>query len=194
MFKIGILVFNDVEELDFVGPFETLSYINKLNPGSATIDLIAENNSIVTAFNGLRFLPNTTLENNTKYDILIVPGGNGRHQAMYNESIKSFIKAQLDNLKYLCSVCTGSFIISESLTTNGLTATSHYTALDEMTQRYDDMIIVSEKVVKNETNPKIWYAAGVSSGINLALELVEEIFDTETSKEIAKRIEFDNIN
>src|SRR6056297_2362936 len=108
MYKIGILVFNDVEELDFIGPFETLSYINKLQPDTAEVFLVSETMSMITAFNGLKFLPDTTIDHKRKYDILIVPGGHGRHKAMYNGKIKSFINTQLDNLEYLCSVCTGS--------------------------------------------------------------------------------------
>jgi cyclohexyl-isocyanide hydratase len=190
MYKIGIIVFENVEELDFVGPFETLSYANKLKPHSVKVDLISTSMNQIKAFNGLRFMPDKTINNDDCYDVLIIPGGNGRIKAMHNNQITSFVKSQVKKVKYLCSVCTGSFIIGESIDISGLTATSHYTALDEMTQRYPESIIVKKKVVKNQGTPNIWFAAGISSGINLSLELLKELFNEDISEETKKRLEF----
>ena len=62
MHKIGILIFPQVEELDFVGPFEVLSYINKIQPESTQVSIIAATLEPVQGFNGLRVLPDITLE------------------------------------------------------------------------------------------------------------------------------------
>ena len=78
MVRIGIVIFPDVEELDFVGPFEVLSYINKITPNSTEVLLIAPSKEAVRAFNGLKVLPDTTLLDSPKLDILLFPGGKGR--------------------------------------------------------------------------------------------------------------------
>ena len=59
---IGILIYHQVEELDFVGPFEVLSYVNKIRPDSTKVMLIAENADPICAFNGMRVIPDTTLD------------------------------------------------------------------------------------------------------------------------------------
>jgi len=191
MYKIGILVFENVEELDFVGPYETLAYVNKMEPNSVDVKIIAKENNPINAYNGLRFLPNKRINNDDTYDILIVPGGQGRKEAMFDDQIISFINSQMNNLKYLCSVCTGSFIICESIKCDSINATSHYTALEEMTERYPNLNVIKEKVVKNQGNPNIWFGAGISSGINLSLELLKELFGESVSEKVKKRLEFD---
>jgi cyclohexyl-isocyanide hydratase len=190
MVKLGILVFNGVEELDFVGPFETLSYINKILPGRVDVKIIAKELSLVKAYNGLRFMPNDTIYSDIAYDILIIPGGQGRHEAMFDKDILEFISNQFNNLNYLCSVCTGSFIVAQAIENISLNATTHYTALEEMAERYPHINVVSKRVVKNKTSPKIWFAAGISSGIDLSLDLIEELFSKEHREQIAKRLEY----
>ena len=75
MWKIGILLFPGVEELDFVGPFEVLSYVNKIIPNSVQVSLIAETTGELRAFNGLRILPDISVNDCPDLDVLVVPGG-----------------------------------------------------------------------------------------------------------------------
>mgnify|MGYP003608634247 CR=1 FL=1 len=92
MLTIGILIFPDAEELDFVGPFEVLSFVNKVRPDSSRVLFVAETADPVRAYNGMRVLPDTTLSACPQLDILVIPGGQGRRQAMKNPAILDFIK------------------------------------------------------------------------------------------------------
>ena len=92
--NIGILIFPDVEEMDFVGPFEVLSYINKIRPNSTRVQLVAETPDAVRAYNGMWILPDATLEDCPALDILVVPGGKGRIKAMKNIHLIHFIQKQ----------------------------------------------------------------------------------------------------
>ena len=112
MISVGILVFPNVEELDFVGPFEVLSYVNKIQPASTKVCLVAETRGPIRAFNGLKFIPDYTLTTCLRLDVLIIPGGQGRHVAMHNPHIKDFILQQAQQAKYLASVCTGAFLLA----------------------------------------------------------------------------------
>jgi cyclohexyl-isocyanide hydratase len=92
MINIGILVFEKVEELDFIGPFEVLSYVNKINPQSTNVWLVSDQEQIIRAFNGLRFIADYNIDNCPQLDVLVVPGGQGRKLAMKNEKILNFVR------------------------------------------------------------------------------------------------------
>lgn len=190
MYKIAIMVFPDAEELDFVGPFETLASVDKLDPNSVKVELVGKYLDPVKGSNGLRVLPDRTFSENEQYDILIIPGGQGRKKAMYDEEVLKFVKDQMNGLSFLCSVCTGAFVLAEAGVINGLKATTHHTALDELQRYYPDVEVLEKRVVKNDTEPKIWLAGGVSSGIDLSLELIGELFDDDLRKDVAKRLEY----
>lgn len=190
MYKIAIMVFPDAEELDFVGPFETLASVDKLYPNSVKVELVGKSLDPVKGSNGLSVLPDRTFSENEQYDILIIPGGQGRKKAMYDEEVLKFVKDQMNGLSFLCSVCTGAFVLAEAGVINGLKATTHHTALDELQRYYPDVEVLEKRVVKNDTEPKIWLAGGVSSGIDLSLELIGELFDDDLRKDVAKRLEY----
>ena len=191
MYDIGILVFDEVEELDFVGPFETLSSVEKIDSDSIKVTLIAKSLDPVKASNGLRVLPDKILSDDDRYDVLIVPGGQGRKQAMKDEELLDFIKDQVEDLDHLCSVCTGAFILAEAGILNGLKATTHKSALDELKHNYPDIQVLEKRVVKNGTDPDIWTAAGISSGIDMSLELIRVLFDEDMKDRIAERLEYE---
>ena len=104
MLNVGILIFPGVEELDFVGPFEVLSYLNKVIPESTRMLLVSETSDAVKAYNGMRVLPDVTIETCPDLDILVVPGGKGRLIAMKNPHLIQFIKNQVPHARYIASV------------------------------------------------------------------------------------------
>ena len=126
MLTVGILLFPQVEELDFVGPFEILSYINKIRPESTKVLLIAESAEPVEAFNGMKIIPDVTMANCPQLDILVVPGGKGRYAAMKNTAIKEFIQQQAQKAKYITSVCTGAFLLAEAGLLKNKKATTYH--------------------------------------------------------------------
>ncbi|WP_333803551.1 DJ-1/PfpI family protein [Sulfurospirillum sp.] len=185
MITIGIVIFPQVEELDFVGPFEVLSYINKVQSNSTKVLLIAPSLDPVQAFNGLRILPDVTLHDCPHLDILLFPGGKGRTQWMKEPSIQNFIHKQHENVTYLASVCTGAFFLAEAGVLMGKEATTYHSAFDELS-RYG-VNVVSSKVVQDG---KIITAGGVSSGIELGFYLLRELFGVKIAQEVAQKIEY----
>jgi len=185
MITIGIVIFPQVEELDFVGPFEVLSYINKVQSNSTKVLLIAPSLDPVEAFNGLRVLPDVTLQDCPPLDILIFPGGKGRTQWMKEPSMQNFIQKHHENVTYLASVCTGAFFLAEAGVLLGKEATTYHSAFDELS-RYG-VNVVSSKVVQDG---KIITAGGVSSGIELGFYLLRELFGVNIAQEVAQKIEY----
>lgn len=185
MLTIGVLLFPQVEELDFVGPFEVLSYINKIQPASTKVMLIAEAAEPVEAFNGMRVIPDVTMANCPQMDILVVPGGKGRYTAMRNSDIQEFIQLQAQKAKYITSVCTGAFLLAEAGLLENKKATTYHTAFAELAAY--SVQVLPQKVVREDN---IITAAGVSSGIELGLYLLKEEFGAALAQEVADKIEY----
>lgn len=185
MIKVGILLFPQVEELDFVAPFEVLSYINKLQPNSTHVMLVAENPEFVTAFNGLKIIPDITIAEAPQFDVIVIPGGKGRMAAMKNPVIRQFVLTQSTQTKYTTSVCTGAFILAEAGLLTNKKATTYHTALGELAGYSVD--VQKQKVVKDG---KIITGAGVSSGLELGLYVLKLLFGPELAQEVADKIEY----
>jgi len=186
MIKIGILIFPQVEELDFVAPFEVLSYINKIEANSSQVFLIAEKLEMIQAFNGMKIFPDYSLDTCPNLDILVVPGGKGRLDAMHNPKIKKFILDQSKMAQYITSVCTGAFILAEAGLLAGKKATTYHTAFAEL-QAYNTIVIETSKVVHDGN---IITAAGVTSGLELGLYILKVLFGNILAKEVADKIEY----
>lgn len=186
MLNIGVIVFKKVEEMDFIGPFEILSYANKIKENSVKIFLVAESKGPVRAFNGLTFLPDYDFATCPQLDIVIVPGGKGRFIAMHDDIMKSFLIQQSKNAKYITSVCTGAFILAEAGLLAGKKATTYHTALPELAH-YANIEVQQKKIVHDGT---VITAAGVTSGIELGFYLLKLLFDSDTAKQAAEAVEY----
>lgn len=186
MITIGIIIFPQVEELDFVGPYEVLSYINKIRSGSTSVILVAENPEPVAAFNGLRVLPDATLAACPPLDIIVAPGGKGRLAAMKNPAIREFLLSRQASARYVASVCTGAFLLAEAGLLAGKKATTYHTAFAELAAY--GVQVVPSKVVRDGG---IVTAAGVSSGLELGFYLLRELFGADLAREVAQKIEYD---
>ncbi|MFO8060926.1 MAG: DJ-1/PfpI family protein, partial [Bacillota bacterium] len=121
-------------------------------------------------------------------DVLLVPGGSGRRQQQRDERTLNFIRTQYPRLHYLASVCTGTFILAEAGLLDTRVATTHRSALEELAQ-YRDIQVTRARLTRTGN---VICAAGVSSGIDLALYLVGEVFDAEMAERIAAHIEYEH--
>lgn len=186
--QIGVLVFDGVEELDFVGPWEVLSYANKLRPGSVTMHLVGTH-SPIQAFNKLKVLPDWTLDNCPPLDILVLPGGKGRLREMHNPAILEFVRQQYPNLRWLTSVCTGAFFLAEAGFLQGKRATTHFSALEELAG-YPRIQVERERIVHDGN---IISVAGVASGLDLGFYLLKLLFGDELANQVATNIEYHRI-
>lgn len=186
MITVGILIFPQVEELDFVAPYEVLSYINKVRPGSTEVLLIAETAEPITAFNGMRIIPDTTLADCPPLDIIVAPGGKGRLTAMKDPAILNFLRERQASARHVTSVCTGAFLLAEAGLLTGRRATTYHTAFAELAAY--SVEVVPAKVVRDGG---IITAAGVSSGLELGFYLLRLLFGADLAQEVARRIEYD---
>ena len=186
MIQAGIFVFPQVEELDFVGPFETLSAANILIPGSMEVKLLAREEEMVEGANGLRFLPSGNLEKTGPLDLLILPGGSGRRAASEDREVISFIRKQYERVRFLGTVCTGAFLAAKAGLLKNRRATTHHMFFDEL-DSLEGVKVVEHRVVKDGN---ILTAGGVSSGIDLSLWLLALLFDPDFARKAGEYIEY----
>ncbi|HXX41538.1 MAG TPA: DJ-1/PfpI family protein [Chthoniobacterales bacterium] len=183
MKRIGILVFDDVEELDFVGPLEVFGVASDLGADCA-ITVISEKLEPVDCYHGLRVLPDQALDRAGELDVLIVPGGAGaRLSAAKNPRILGFIQKQGG---LVASVCTGAFVLAAAGVLKNMPATTHHAFLDQLA-KFEIQPRPGERFVINE---RIATAGGVTAGIDLALALVARFWGEDLASRVADNLEW----
>jgi transcriptional regulator GlxA family with amidase domain len=184
--NVGILVFDDVEELDFVGPFEVFAVAADIRPGSFKVFTVAVDRKEVRAFNGLRIKADYTLEEHPMIDVLVVPGGNGTRREMSNPKVLDFLNRVNGKCELMTSVCTGALMLASAGLLDGRKATTHWGALAEL-KKFKKVTVEHRRYVKQG---KFITSAGISSGINMALYVVGLLVGAKLQTQTAKQIEF----
>ncbi len=180
--QIAILLYDEMTALDAIGPYEVLARL----PG-AEVRFTARRRGLVrtdTGFLGLS--ADHALSDVQEADILLVPGGPGDSAVRESEETLDWIRTLHERTLYTTSVCTGSLILGAAGLLKGLRATSHWTRLDVLREFGAEP--VGERVVEQG---KIVTAAGVSSGIDMALRLVQKISGDDLAQAIQLGIEYD---
>jgi transcriptional regulator GlxA family with amidase domain len=192
--RVGILVFPNVEVLDFCGPFEVFS-VTRLNeerrreePSPFEVGLIAEQEGAVIATGGLRVIPDWTLESCPPLDILVVPGGWGTRKEIHNQPLLAWIAKRGQQVEMLTSVCTGAMLLGQAGLLDGRRATTHWRALDWMRQSFP-AVTVEDKLHVVEDGSVVT-SAGISAGIDMALRVVTRYFGAEVGRATARHMEY----
>ena len=189
MKKVAILIFDNVEVLDFAGPFEVFS-VSRTPKGEKLYDvsLIAEKEELIRARNNFLVQPNLTTDSREKFDMVVVPGGYGTRPLLQNEKIKAWIKTQFEEVELMLSVCTGSLVLGSAGLLDDLSATTHHMAFDELKAVAPNTEII--QLVKYVDNGKVITAAGISAGIEMALHVVERHHGKEQAELTARYMEY----
>jgi len=177
---IGMLIFPDMTQLDFTGPYEVFGQV----PG-AEIKVISTSMEPVAARGGLRFLPDTTLDNAPQLDVLFVAGGPGVSAAMEDAKVLEFLRRQAVKAKFVTSVCTGSLLLGAAGLLKGYRATAHWMSLDLLP--YFGAITLPDRVVIDRNRIT---GGGVTSGIDCALVIAGELVGSDAAKKIQLMIEY----
>lgn len=181
--RVGILVFDGVEELDAVGVYEVLAKAKQIHPKlnlSVRFRALKED---VTGALGMKFLAHEVRRDLSDLDIIIVPGGPGRTEIMKDpEMLRTLLDFGTE--KPIASVCTGALILMEAGLLAGRRATTHRTAMDELRTVAD---VVDERVVEDGL---VTTSGGVTASIDLGLHLLERHFGPELAREVGEKIEY----
>ncbi len=193
---VGILIFEDVEVLDFAGPFEVFSRTrtvagsdSRRTDDSAPFDVftVARSRDMVTAIGGLKVLPGYSWADAPPIDILVVPGGFGTRALLQDESTLSWIRETAGRARQVTSVCTGALLLAKVGLLHGRRATTHWAGLD-LLATIDPTILVQRKT--RVVHDGIFTSAGVSAGIDMSFAVVEQFCGREVALETAHYIEY----
>ncbi len=150
---------------------------------------ISETGVQIKTHSGIKVEPDFSIDDVPEMDILIIPGGPLRavQSVAKNQKIIDWINKN-KNIEYVCSVCTGAYILGATGLLDGKKATTHHLALKVLQEKYPSIRVVSDSKVVHDSN--LITSGGVSSGINMALYLVEQIMGKTIAERTAKTIEF----
>jgi transcriptional regulator GlxA family with amidase domain len=192
--RVGILIFPDVEVLDFCGPFEVFS-VTRLNeqarreePSPFEVLLVAESTGTVVATGGLKVIPDVTIQTCPPLDLLVVPGGWGTRTEINNRRLVDWIGERGRAVETLTSVCTGSMLLGKAGLLDGRRATTHWRSLDRMREAFP-AVTVEEKLHVVEDGHVVT-SAGISAGIDMALRVVTRYFGEAVGRTTARHMEY----
>jgi len=191
---IGILIFPQVEELDFVGPFEVFTQTARVIERGVVAGPIPRTRLIgrtlepVTCAGGMRVLPDADFADCPPLDILVVPGGQGTRALASNAETLAFIADRARAARWVTSVCTGSALLGAAGLLDGRPATTHWAAMDFLARCAPTATIVRDRRVVEDGN--VITSAGVSAGIDMALQLIGRIYGVKAARVTQKSMEY----
>lgn len=177
---IGMLIFQDMTQLDFTGPYEVFSKM----PG-CEVKIIAKTLQPVVAKGGLKFIPDFTINDVTALDLIFIPGGPGVSALMKDRAVLEFIRVQAQRAKYVTSVCTGALVLGAAGLLQGYQATTHWLSLDLLS--FFGATAMPDRVVVDRNRIT---GGGVTAGIDFALAIAAEVVGEDAAKTIQLLIEY----
>ena len=198
---VGVLVFEGVEALDFCGPYEVFSIAHRHDapapgdkPGAMgrmemlfDVRVVAATTAPVTARGGLKVVPAESFESCPQLDTLVVPGGT-TVAALKGTPLIAWVARQGAKAELVTSVCTGSFVLAEAGLLDGKRSATHQLSLDAMRKAYPKVTVVPGERVVEDGN--VCTAAGVSSGLDLALRIVARLHGPDAAGMVSTLIEY----
>jgi transcriptional regulator GlxA family with amidase domain len=194
--NVGILLFDNVEVLDFAGPFEVFSR-TRLQPGVEArrseegapfqVFTVARTHDPVTATGGLTVVPRHDFADVPRIDLLVVPGGFGTRRLLNDEETLGWIRRTAAAARQVTSVCTGSLLLAKAGLLQGRRATTHWASLDLLGSL--DAGVTVERVSR-VVDDGVITSAGVASGMDMAFYIVETLYGREVADETARYIEY----
>jgi transcriptional regulator GlxA family with amidase domain len=192
--RVGIVIYEDVEVLDFCGPFEVFS-VTRLNEEKRREEsspflplLVAETTGTITTTGGMQVVPHHSLENCPHLDIVLVAGGWGFRQHMNNTVLHQWLRDRASRAETLTAVCTGSMLLGSAGLLEGRSATTHWRFLDAMRDAFPGVSVMYDKHFVRDAD--LHTSAGISAGIDMSLKVVERYFGEAVARATARHMEY----
>jgi transcriptional regulator GlxA family with amidase domain len=193
--NVGIFVFDDVELLDFAGPYEvftTAAHLDEVDhPSSAPlfdVFTVAMTRAVVRSRAGLRFSVDHDFSSHPAIDLLLVPGGRGTQTLPEPQVVSRWIATVAACARVTASVCTGAFLLAEAGLLDGLSVTTHWDDVAGLRSAWPTVTVVED--VRWVDEGAVVTAAGISAGIDVSLHLVERLADRDLALRTARYMEY----
>jgi transcriptional regulator GlxA family with amidase domain len=187
--NLAILIFEDVEVLDFCGPFEVFTVASRFtDPPAFHVVTVAEKPGPVLTRGGLSVNPHHRLLDCPPPDVLLVPGGQGTRKEMHNPALIEWIKQASTKSELVLSVCTGALLLAKAGLLDGLEATTHHGAIDLLRQTAPKATVHADR--RFVDNGRVVCSAGIAAGIDLSLHVVARLLGREVAEKTARQMEY----
>lgn len=188
--QIGLFLFDGVEELDAVGPWEVLAYWTLQHPEDGwAVSCVSADGGDVTGAKGLVLGAHYSLDDAPAWDVLIHPGGRGTRPLLRDPEHLDWVRAQRATVPLMTSVCTGSLVYAAAGLLSGRPATTHWASLNLLSEI--DPTVRTDVEARFVDDGDLVTSAGVSAGIDMALHLVSRLAGVERAREVRRGIQYD---
>ena len=186
---LAILLFDEIEVLDFCGPFEVFSVANRFTASPAfSVVTVAERAGPILTRGGLSVNPHHTLADMAIAEILLIPGGQGTRKEMSNPVVIDWIKQVSVTAELVLSVCTGSLLLAKAGLLDGLEATTHHGAIDLLRRTAPKTVVHAGR--RFVDNGRVVCSAGIAAGIDMSLHVVAKLLGDDTATKTANQMEY----
>lgn len=191
MLNVGIFIFNDIELLDFAGPFEVFSVSSDLNKDKLfQVFTITEDGKAIKSVNGLKVLPDYSFSDHPDIDILILPGGIGSKTEMEKEAVLQWITNNYNSSKLTMSVCSGARLLGKLGLLDGVECITHHDVIPDLIEIAPNAIIKQGNRFLGKD--KIYTSAGISAGIDLSLHIVKMLYGSGVEAKTRAYMEYED--
>lgn len=194
-FNVGIFVFDDVEVLDFAGPYEVFTTATRVHArdnaaeGKAfDVFTVAQSTAQVRARAGLAVTPDHDFSRHPKIDLLIIPGGVVKAE-LDKPAVMEWIKTVSAHTELTASVCTGAFLLAQAGLLDGRNATTHWEDIDDLRSMFPSLMV--QPNVRWVDEGKLITSAGICAGIDMSLHIVERTISRDCALKTARQMDFD---
>lgn len=188
-FTVGIVLFEDAEELDWAGPWEVFTMARAGLAEDLRVVTVAQTADPVRSWNGLRVLPDHTFEDCPKLDLVLVPGGQGTRREIENPVMLAWLAKVGAECTWVTSVCTGSLLLHGAGLASGRRITTHWGFIPTLRERASDAEVLEN--VRYVRDGNLVTAAGVSAGIDMSLWIVGQIWGVPHARATQRFMEYD---
>lgn len=192
--QVGIYVYDQVEVLDFAGPYEVFTTASRvqqrLAPGQPppfAVALVAERPGQVVARAGFTVVPQACFGTHRPIDLLLVPGG--VHEAeLAKPAVIAWIRRQAATARLTASVCTGAFLLAKAGLLDGLAVTTHWEDVGDLRRAFPGLEV--REGVRWLEHERVVTSAGISAGLDMALRLVARFAGQELAERTARQMDY----
>lgn len=182
--RVGFILYDRFTALDLFGPLEALHSSASQGGVEYSIQLIGDQQRMYKAESGVQVLADKALDAVQNLDILIVPGGRGSRVPEVQRVLCPWLAEQAPRISKIVSICTGVYLLAEAGLVNGKTVTTHWQHCEDFQQNYPEVNLRAEALYVQ--NSHISTSAGISSGIDLALKIIEDDSGSEVAAKVAR--------
>ncbi|HEY7996545.1 MAG TPA: GlxA family transcriptional regulator, partial [Steroidobacteraceae bacterium] len=185
MRRIGFLIFPDFQLLDAAGPIAAFEIAARLRPGSYELRILAARAGRIVSSSGAT-LEAQALPRPQSLDTVLVAGGEGTYAALECLPTRRFLRGCAARARRVASVCSGSFLLAAAGLLEGLAATTHWSLTERFRRAFPNVRLEPDRIFVRAG--KVWTAAGISAGIDLALALIGEDLGEEVAQRTAQQL------